>query len=408
MNANQDEALTLCKSILDNGSHNADVSWKLASALYQDGQLVKAGEILANALRLHPGNSKLLKLQDIISSSTTEQEMLELAAQLNQRSYDQGALKMSCLTKSGLEGIAACKRRLELTDDDGDNIRARLTELNQQQQIEQQQNEQQIPKQAPISLATSPPEQVSPASQLPSDLGDKPFALEDTPESVINSANNQVLTDAGPDDAKLDTELLAAEERKIAYKNLVIQVQSTLNELGFPTGTPDGFPGNKTRNALSDFYTVLDAPASKSINELTLANLNLEKSKLTNAKQLVKQSEEALANNNTELAKTTLADAKASSQLLKVPEALERKLRESQPDNPADASKETPIISNTNFGEPASPNTPGTTPSSTTKLENTQSEQFVDLMNKIHTLRGKIRRVEEDQVRRLEQVRNIK
>jgi len=351
--------------------------------------MAAAGEILANALRLHPGNSKLLKLQDIISSSTTEQEMLELAAQLNQRSFDQGALKISCLTKSGLEGIAACKRRLELTDEDGDNIRARLTELNAQQPT--------------IIISTSPSEQPPPVSQLPSGLEDSPLNLEDKPEPATDSESNQPLTGAGPDNAKLQV----AEERKIAYKNLVLQIQSSLNELGFPTGTPDGFPGNKTRNALSDFYTVLDAPASKSIDELTLANLNLQKSKLANAKQLVKQSQEALAENNTDLAIRKLADAKASSQLLKVPEALERELRESQPDNQANSSNETQIVSKPKKGELASPGTLSPAPSSTTELENTSSEQFVDLMNKINTLRGKIKRIEEDQVRRLEQVRDI-
>jgi len=357
MEANQNEAISLCKSILDNGSRNADVYWKLASALFQDGQQVSAERTLDDALRLHPGNSKLLKLQDFISSATTEQGLLSGSA-----SY----------------GDATPLKDSPLLND--------LSRLSSPTQLNE-----------PVSISDQRPNNT--------DINSAP---------VIKSDNELTLTDTDPI-ATNDIALQLAEERKNAYNKLVTQVQSTLNELGFPIGTPDGFPGSKTRNALSDFYTVLDKPASKSITELTLVDLNSQKSKLADAKQLIKQSKDALARNNIALAKIKLADAKSSSQLLKVPEELERKLRDFQSNDLANNSDNTSAAtaaatlarSEPKFGGPESPDAQETTTSISAELDNAPAETFDELMNRINTLHGKIRRVEEDQIRRLDQVRDL-
>jgi len=279
MNAGQDKAVSLCRTILENGSRNADVYWKLASALYQNGKQASANKILGDALSLHPGNAKLVKLQDIISSEKTEQSMLEQAAELNQKSFDQGALKISCLTQSGIEGISACKRRLELTDSDGDNMRARLAELENHQS-----------------------------------------------SAIIGTGNNPATISTDPVKPE-NPDQQAAKERQITYKKLITKVQTNLNELGFPTGTPDGFPGNKTRTALNNFYAVLDAPASQIITDSTLVDLITQKHKLDVAKQFLKDSKDALLQGNIASADKNLASAKASSKLLKVPDRFEEKLR---------------------------------------------------------------------------------
>ena len=111
MSARSADALTVCQSIIDSGSRNVDVYWKLSSAQYQDGQQALANRTLSEALRLHPGNAKLITLKEIISSDATEQKLIAESAKRNQTSMDQGALKIACLTKGGSVAISACERR---------------------------------------------------------------------------------------------------------------------------------------------------------------------------------------------------------------------------------------------------------------------------------------------------------
>ena len=133
MSARLADALNVCQQIINNGSRNVDVYWKLTSAQYQDGQQALANRTLSEALRLHPGNAKLETLKEIISTDSAEQRLIAESAKRNQASMDQGALKIACLTKAGSVGISACERRLSLTDQDGDRIRARLKLLKDSQ-----------------------------------------------------------------------------------------------------------------------------------------------------------------------------------------------------------------------------------------------------------------------------------
>jgi hypothetical protein len=107
MTARQIDALSICKSVLDSGSRNVDIYWKLASSQYQDGQQELASKTLNEALSLHPGNSRLVSLQEIIAAASTEQKLIIRSSKVNQDSLDKGAVKIACLTKSGAEAINA-------------------------------------------------------------------------------------------------------------------------------------------------------------------------------------------------------------------------------------------------------------------------------------------------------------
>jgi len=495
MNARQADALKLCKQVLDNGSRNADVYWTLSSALYQDGRQTLAKKLLKDALKLHPGNKKLLALQDLIASAITEKELIERSSELNQRSLDQGALKISCLIKSGKEAISACRRRLELTDDDGDRIRARLSELERIRtlallagepasdpldQLSQLDNTDLNDPQKDSDNVVSRPDTASPdiedlqvadsefepdtgpvantdlgadtvpatdsnelgpisssvadsefgsenapvaetefgiATELGTDiapvtdialLAETPLAIDTKPDAdeiakSSNSLSQTVTTQLEDDNAK---QQLAIDVRRAVHKKLVKQIQINLNELGFAAGRPDGYPGNKTRTALSNFYSAVDAPVSKSITDLTLEHLQLEKKKLASAKQLLKQSENAMNLGDRTVAENRLIDAKLISKLLDVPDELERKLKPSQAVAITNAAADDAAQNRQSSDDVNIQAAPKSEPVTVTK-NNNATEQFSQLMNQIKTLHGQIKRVEEDQARRLDLLRDI-
>ena len=51
------------------------------------------------------------------------------------------------------------------------------------------------------------------------------------------------------------------------------QAQSTLNEMGYDAGTPDGKMGSRTRNALSQFQTDRGIPVTGRLDATTQAEL---------------------------------------------------------------------------------------------------------------------------------------
>ena len=370
MSARISDALQVCRNILESGSRNADVYWKLTSALYQDGQQAQANKTLDAALQLHPGNSKLLALKEIISSDSSEQELIARSAKLNQRSLDKGALKIACLTKPGEVAISACRRRLELTNDDGERMRTRLSELESEK--------------AAATIAIAPVIPVT--TQMPSpDLAPQPEPSVETRELESTVS---------------DSELQAAEARSQAYKTLVADVQRQLNEFGFNTGLPDGVPGKKTRSALSEFYKAVDAPANSSITTLTLNDFDNERRKLTNAKQFLEQSYRALEQGNARLAEQKLTDARLASKLVKVPTRLEQAIR---------SELDTTLPGASATGSTTAPSLPPANERSSvpTQPSSSNSQQFGELMGQIKLLHGQIRRKEEEQALKLDRLRSI-
>lgn len=289
MSAKLSDALSICQSIINSGSRNVDVYWKLSSALYQDGQQALASKTLSDALRLHPGNAKLETLREIISVDSTEQQRIAESAKRNQSSVDQGALKIACLTKAGSEGISACERRLELTNQDGDRIRTRLALLKSAQ--------------TPTQVARAP----------------KPTAPVTSPSESV--ATIVPTTPAQPSQRSAgDEEAFARQE---AYKELVADVQQSLNAFGFNAGRPDGVPGANTRRALTSFYQAINAPVVTSITDDTLLDLQQARRDKAQAQNLLAESQRALGSGDAQLARNKLFAARRTSALLDEPLGLE-------------------------------------------------------------------------------------
>ncbi|MFT6301459.1 MAG: hypothetical protein ACJAY2_000639 [Pseudomonadales bacterium] len=381
MTARQIDALSICKSVLDSGSRNVDIYWKLASSQYQDGQQELASKTLNEALSLHPGNSRLVSLQEIIAAASTEQKLIIRSSKVNQDSLDKGAVKIACLTKSGAEAINACQKRLELTSEDGDRIRARLALLESQQ----------API-APAAVATAQP-------TLPPVQPTVPVIVQPT---------------AGE---------LAVAERRNAYRVLVAEVQTTLNDFGFNVGSPDGVSGGRTRNALSEFYTAIGAPVNTSISAATLDDLTTEKRKLANAKQLLRQSEQSIQQGNSQLAEQQLVNAKIASKLLEIPIRHEQAVRTAQietlPVRPTTTqiATQTPAVTRAPVvtqiprvtQAPLVTEVPRVTPTPAVTQTTTGNsvQQFSQLMGQINILQGKIRRKQADQAQQLDRMRNV-
>ena len=372
MSADTADALKICHSLLESGSRNADVFYKLSSAQYQDGQRELSKQTLHVALKLYPGNKKLISLKEIIASNTSEQARIERSTKLNQNSLDKGALKITCLIKSGEEAISACKRRLELTDDDGDRIRFRLAELNDSQVPPRPDVPELNPAPTPRETVADPVEQ---AKQETPALGNPP--APDVPNG---------------------SDIL--DERQKAHRELVSDIQTRLNEFGFDAGFADGEAGRRSRKALADFYAAVGAPVSTSFTVLTLDDLRDEKLKLASAEKLLQQSEQALQQGNIQFATQSLADAKQTSKLLKVPDRLELGLIQGA----APTQPEAPNVDPKPTHSPL-PTTTDTPPESPPQQTASRSKEFSDLMEEITFLHGKIQRQQDNQRRRLERIR---
>lgn len=373
MSARQADASNVCKSVLANGSRSVDVYWKLTSSQFQDGEQALANKTLDEALSLHPGNARLTSLRKIIAAAETEEALIIRSSKVNQSSLDKGAVKIACLTKSGSEAILACQQRLELTNQDGDRIRARLAILESQQP----------PKVIATVQVTQPP--VPTVATAP-----EPTAAE-----------------------------LALVERKKAYRALVAEVQTTLNGFGFNVGLPDGVSGGKTRSALTEFYTSIGSPAITSISAATLEDLTREKRNLASAEQLLRQSEQSIQQGNAQLAGQQLANARNTSRLLAVPFRHEQAVRTAQ--NAAVSVTPTPVVTlaqppvQTQTTEPAVVEAPvavlapvavAQTPT-VVQTTGTPSQQFSQLMGQINILQSQIRRKQADQVKQLDRIRNV-
>ncbi|MFK7853258.1 MAG: peptidoglycan-binding protein [Granulosicoccus sp.] len=364
MSAKLSEALSICQSIINSGSRNVDVYWKLSSAQYQDGQQALASRTLSDALRLHPGNAKLETLREIISVDSTEQQRIAESAKRNQASVDQGALKIACLTKAGSVGISACERRLELTNQDGDRIRKRLALLKSSQ--------------TPTQVARAP----------------KPTVPQTRPSEPV--ATIVPTPPAQPSQRSAGEEESTA--RQAAYKNLVAGVQQNLNAFGFNAGRPDGVPGANTRRALTSFYQAINAPVVTSITDDTLLDLQQASRDKVQAQKLLAESQRALGSGDAQLARNKLGAARRTSALLDEPLGLETNILTALN---AAAEPKIPVPS------AQAPRQVAQTPvqNQSQQIPENNTAQFDSLMGQINILRNQIQTQQSTQASQLDQLR---
>ncbi len=358
MSAQGVQAISICQNLLSNGSRSADVYWKLTSSLHQEGQQAEADSILNTALKLHPGNKNLTSLRDIIRSDNIEAKQLEKAARKNQTSRNKGALKIACRAKTSIAGMAACRRYLELTDEDGDLIRARIAELENRFAV-------------PVTPPVNPP------------------VAQSTPPGIDSAdavENGQVSSTPRP---QIDN---IPEQRRVKFKQNVTDLQIILNKLGFPAGNADGIPGQKTRDALSTFYQRAKLVERKTIDDETLADLRDQRIRLKNSGILLAQSRRSADDGDIELALSKLEQAETTTALFNSPKSYRQQLRDllAQQDKPILSPQQTQ-------GSPTQPKpkTPDAPPSTATsnpeaKPGTENNSAFEQLMAQIRLLENRL------------------
>jgi len=324
MSANVADALTICQSLIDQGSRNANVYWRITSALYQDDQIQES-----------------------------KKQLLAESAKRNQSSMDRGALKIACLTKSGDVGISACQRYLELTNE-------------AQAEVE-----------------------VEPVNEFQTALTDESQRADEF------------------------------DARQAAYNQLVKNVQSGLNKLGFDAGTADGVPGARTRNALQDFYITTRQPAQNTISEQTLADLNAAQAQLSVAQVLLQGSQQALRSGDAILAQSKLGEAENSSLLLSVPPGLKSEIqarlgsiasnqRSTEPQRSNDTFQQATAPTELSLPAPAPTQVQAPAPTviqASEAMTSVQQADFDQLMTRIETMQFAIQQMQRQQFTLIENMR---
>lgn len=402
MSARTDDALRICQSIIDGGGASADIYWKLSSAQYQNGQGELANRTLDTALGRYPRDSRLQSLKQIITTDSSEQAMIARSARLNQNSLDKGALKITCLTKTGDIGISACKRRLELTSQDGDRMRERLALLQELQQSS---------RLATVAVS-EPPARID--TSLIETPEPEPFA---EPDSVASNDNTDIQNPQSDAESLAEAAERIAQARREAYKSLVKDVQARLNEFGFDAGFPDGVPGRNTRRALSEFYVTIGSSPSTSITDLTLEDLQNEERKLNLSTRLIEESQKALDSGDLERARNQLERAQKTSALVRIPVPLAQSLRLPTVADviaPATGQSGDGALTTASTGadsRPASDTQTSLAKQTTAAVpvqpagNSTATAQLSELLGRINVLHGRIRRQEADQQQQFETLR---
>lgn len=318
MEASPARALSLCRTLVDEGRGNADVWTQLVLSLDKSGRGADARTTLDEALTRYPRDADLLALRDRLATRDTENERLEQAARRNESAVAKGELKLICRTREGIVGIEACRRYLALTDVDGERIRARLAEL-----------ERALPRvaEAPAQERPTGPT-TEPSPPLPSEPSVSPGP------SAAPGAES-----ATPDGDDTDTSLARVDPPPVSTpdpeterrRERIASIQRALDALRLPVGAPDGIAGRRTREALARFEALTGRTVT-TLDENALTVLEAERARLTAAERMLATSRSAAEDGRVEEALDRLARAESESALLRSPPGyraeLERRLAE--------------------------------------------------------------------------------
>ena len=359
MSAKQADALEICKALLDNGSRNAKVYFKLASTYHETRRYSDRDKTLNAALKLHPSDPDLLRLSSLTDSATREDEELKKAKEKDIGSVKRGTLKLECLRDDSIQGLAACKQYLSVADDSRVRDRTAYLESIHEQPVTAQDPNVPIPEPGDIAKDETP----------------TPIPTETPPPTPADTAT--------------------AEARK-QFKAQASRIQMSLASLGFDVGAIDGDPGIKTRQALTNFYAAIALPPRTSIDNVTEADLQDATRKMIKAQGLLEQSIRFKGEGKLEDALNILVIAQAESPLLTVPAGYRASLEAAEPEQ-----KEPPPIVVTEAPTPIPE--PKTEPDN----EPDQNGQFQQLLAQINLSRNQLakqRQSEKDQLNALRSV----
>ena len=309
MRAAPAEAVSVCRALVDDGRADADVWTQLALSLSKTGDAEGAERAIADGLRRHPSDGDLLALRERLATDRSEADLLERAGRRNASAVALGELKLVCRTRTGQNGIEACRRYLSRTDADGERIRERLAVLEQ------------------ASIPT-------PASEPP------PSAEPPTPDSGVSAETRIARADAtGPDptnerrDTRPADTAPDADPAALARRDRVASIQRALGALGLPVGAADGIAGRRTREALRRFELLSGLALGTDLDQRTLDALERERVRLADARDTLAASRRALAAGRPEEAREVLARAETASALLAVPSSYRDELDAAEAEN---------------------------------------------------------------------------
>lgn len=348
MQAKGNNAVELCSMILEAGTEDPNVYYKLASELYQRGDVEKSLELINSSLTKYPNNDNLTRLKSYVELDNVEAQQLKQSAEKNASRIELGKMKIACRTQNTQAGLDACNDYLSRTGVDKDLIESRIAEL--ESQLKPTTRPKPIPSTVvaanePAPQENSRIEQAEASKPLAEPIVVKPKPVEieqPVPKQVdLSDLDNTVAAttpDRTADDA--DASLVAIPSRPAnpaiadaekALKELILNVQTNLQALGFDTGEPDGIPGRRTRLALDEFYQTNPVPDNEFsqngfISESTLADLQLAMRTKSQADRLLFESQTASSNGDYLNALARLDEATRTSPLLLIPVGYREKL----------------------------------------------------------------------------------
>lgn len=322
MEASPAEALSLCRTLIDEQRDNADVWAQFALSLDKSGRGADARAAVDEALQRYPRDADLLALRDLLAASGSEQERLEQAARRNESAVAQGELKLLCRIRQGVTAIEACRRYLAMTDVDGERIRARLAELEQALPSvaeapvpDPRPSREPSPEPAPGPRVEFSPDSPSdgPPVESSSDSPSEPRTPRQADAEVpsVDPADTTLVRVDDPSPSAPDPDATRRRER-------IVSIQRALDALGLPVGAPDGIAGTRTREALARFDALTGRPAS-ALDDTTLRALEAERSRLEAAEATLETSRAAARAGRFDEALELLARAESGSALLRVP-----------------------------------------------------------------------------------------
>lgn len=276
-------AVRNCQALLDDGTRSVSIYLRLAEALNATGQRAESYQKIEAGLKRYPGNAELADLKAIVRSNLTEQEFVDAqqrkgpSAQATNKAKLR-VLRIKCLKMDAQEALDACEEFVALGGGDG--------EIDQRYQSLQ------------ASLAPAP-------APAPPEPEKSVKVIELTPAPAPAPAPSPTPEPQQPSNTQSDKDR-EAYQRQIA---LVKDIQTTLNALGFPAGTPDGLSGSKTRNAIGDFYAATRIGPAKGIGQLLLEDLRRAEQLREDAQVLHSESRRALANGDAQNARELLESA---------------------------------------------------------------------------------------------------
>lgn len=284
-------AVKKCRELIDDGTTSPAIYLRLSQGLNGLGERAESYRSIEQGLSRYPGDAALLEMQAIVRSNLTEQEYLDAQ---NRKGPSASAtsnakmriLRIKCMKKQDQEALDACAEYTALGGTDSD-VQARQTSLM-------------------ASLTPPPQPEPEPVAEVEPEPASEPRVIELTqpaPEPTPTPAPTDTATAQSSQQDNDNSQRIA----------LVKDIQTRLNNLGFPAGTPDGLSGARTRRAISDFYATTDIGSQQPISQALLDDLIRAEQLQRDARSLYTQSQRALESGDVEQADRLFESARGTA-----------------------------------------------------------------------------------------------